>query len=180
MYNEGKIDEDTVLQRLSAYNIDDLMQTRFQLSDDDEPLAVATPASIGVTSGAIAFSVESAIAMAKTHDDVILLRPDTSTEDISGIAVTNGILTTSGFRTSHASVVARQLGKVCLVGCKDLAIDMHHRQCQLGGVTCTEGDYLSLDGNTGAVYAGELPIIHEKPHAELELIKQWRSTRQVV
>jgi pyruvate,orthophosphate dikinase len=180
MFKEGKIDESTVLQRLSSYNIDDLAQTRFQLAEENKPIATAIPASIGVTSGAIALSAESAVAMTKTHQDVILVRPDTSTEDIAGIAETNGILTTAGFRTSHASVVARQLGKVCLVGCKDLLIDMKQRQCQLGGFTFAEGDYLSLDGNTGNIYAGKLPVVHEKPSAELELISQWRKTSKAV
>jgi pyruvate,orthophosphate dikinase len=89
------------------------------------------------------------------------------------MAAAAGILTGSGGRTSHASVVARQLGKVCLVGCPDLEIDLARRQCRVGGVLLNEGDMLALDGNSGAVHAGQLSVITERPDAALQTIASW-------
>jgi pyruvate,orthophosphate dikinase len=89
------------------------------------------------------------------------------------MAAAAGILTGSGGRTSHASVVARQLGKVCLVACPDLEIDLARRQCRVGGVLLNEGDMLALDGNSGAVHAGQLNVITERPDAALQTIASW-------
>jgi pyruvate,orthophosphate dikinase len=85
-----------------------------------------------------------------------------------------GILTASGGRTSHAAVVARQLGKVCLVACPGLEIDLEKRQCRIGGTLFDEGDFLSLDGNAGAVYPGRLAPLTERPERALEAIAEWR------
>lgn len=89
-------------------------------------------------------------------------------------AVAAGILTASGGRTSHAAVVARQLGKVCLVACPELTIDLEHRRCRVGGTVVNEGEFLSLDGNTGAVYAGQLRPLTERPDRALAAIAAWR------
>ena len=91
------------------------------------------------------------------------MRNQTLTTDIEGMALAVGVLTGSGGRTSHAVVVARQLGKVCLVGCPDLKIDMEHRRCYFGGKALNEGDLISLDGNTGSVYLNRISTITEHP-----------------
>jgi pyruvate,orthophosphate dikinase len=105
---------------------------------------------------------------------VILVRRETVTTDIEGMALAAGILTGSGGRTSHAAVVARQLGKVCLVACPRLDIDLEHRQCRIGATQLNEGDLLSLDGNTGAVYAGRLAPLVERPERALAANAAWR------
>jgi pyruvate,orthophosphate dikinase len=104
----------------------------------------------------------------------ILVRRDTATTDIEGMALAVGILTASGGRTSHAAVVARQLGKVCLVACPGLEIDLEKRQCRIGGTIFDEGDFLSLDGNAGAVYPGRLVPLTERPERALNAIAEWR------
>ena len=98
----------------------------------------------------------------------ILVRDGTLTDDIKGIAAAAGILTATGGRTSHAAVVARQLGKVCLVGCDALAIDLAGRRCSFAGEWFAEGDVLSLDGHTGEVYAGAVDVVTERPLEYLE------------
>ena len=104
----------------------------------------------------------------------ILVRQETVTSDIEGMAKAAGILTASGGRTSHAAVVARQFGKVCLVACPGLSIDLTRRQCRIGEATLDEGDFLSLDGNSGAVYAGRLEPAAERPERALAAIAAWR------
>jgi pyruvate,orthophosphate dikinase len=107
---------------------------------------------------------------------VLLVRPDAVTADIVSIADVAGILTAAGSRTSHAAVVARQLGKVCLVGCEKLAIDIGRRTCRIGTQEIAEGDVISLDGNTGAIYWGSLPVVRDRPERELAIVAGWAKT----
>ena len=104
----------------------------------------------------------------------ILVRRDTVTADIEGMASAAGILTATGGRTSHAAVVARQLGKVCLVACAALEIDRDRRSCRIGGQTMQEGDVISLDGNSGEIYLGPIEVVSERPEQELATIAAWR------
>src|SRR6185369_6364777 len=106
---------------------------------------------------------------------VILVRPDIFTDDIEGIATAEGILTAAGGRTSHAAVVARQLGKVCLVGCTALLLQPGQSGCEIGGVRVAEGDELTLDGNTGSIYRGRLEVVRERPEEELAQLARWRA-----
>jgi pyruvate, orthophosphate dikinase len=137
------------------------------------PLAQAQVANTGIATGQIALDVETAKKMAESGSGVILVRPAILTEEIEGIAAATGVLTSTGGRTSHAAVVARQLGKVCLVACRDLAIDLTGRSCTIGGQTLQEGDLLSLDGSEGRVYAGAVETVTERPERELAAIEAW-------
>jgi pyruvate,orthophosphate dikinase len=137
-------------------------------------LAMARAASMGVVSGVIALDSEAAKRLTALGKTVILVRRDTVTSDIEGMSLAAGILTASGGRTSHAAVVARQLGKVCLVACLGLEIDLDHRQCRIGGTVLKEGDPLSLDGNTGAVHAGTIKLVMEHPKKALAVVAGWR------
>lgn len=141
--------------------------------DDATPAAHAISAAPGVASGRTAFSSARAKALAATGEPVILVRPDTSTDDVAGIAVAKGILTTVGGRTAHAAVVARQLGKVCLVGCSALAVDEARAEATLAGACVREGDWLSLDGATGGVVLGQRRIVAQPPQ-ELAEVERWR------
>ena len=134
--------------------------------------ALAQEASTGVTSGAIALDSDAAKHLSAAGTPVILVRQATVTTDIEGMALAAGILTGSGGRTSHAAVVARQLGKVCLVACPGLEIDLPKRQCRIGGTLLNEGDFLSLDGNSGAIHAGSAGA--ERPDRALAVIATWR------
>jgi len=138
-------------------------------------LATALVASLGVASGAIALDPAAVLRLVAAGKPAILVRRDTVTSDIVGMAQAIGILTGSGGRTSHAAVVARQLGKVCLVACPRLEIDLGRRQCRIGDTLLDEGDMLALDGNTGAVHAGKLAVVQERPEAALATIAGWQS-----
>ncbi len=98
---------------------------------------------------------------------MILVRPDTSTADVAGFAIAAGILTSAGGRTAHAALVARHLGKPCVVGCRSLAVDGDRRQARLGAATFAEGDWLSLDGDSGEVFLGQRQVASKRPEAEL-------------
>jgi len=173
--DEGLISTDEALSRLSEIDLDSVVRTRLA-NPAAAPLARAQVASLGVASGAICLDSDTAIRMAQAGP-VILVRRETETSDIGGIMSAAGILTAAGGRTSHAAVVARRLGKVCLVACPDLHIDLLQRACRIGEKTMREGEFLSLDGNDGGVYAGQLEVVTERPERDLERIANWRAPR---
>lgn len=139
------------------------------------PLGSAVPAGLGVATGKVVFDVKRAMELTGQGQRVILVRPDIFTEDIEGIAAASGILTASGGRTSHAAVVARQLGKVCLVGCTTLYFQPDGAGGNIGDVRISEGDELTLDGNTGTIYSGDLAVVRERPEAALAELARWRA-----
>ena len=108
-------------------------------------------------------------------DPVILVRPDTSTADVSGFAVSAGIVTAVGGRTAHAALVARQMAKPCVVGCAALTVDVSGRRAHFADAAVKEGDWLSIDGEAGAIYLGRCEVAAERPEAELAEIERWRS-----
>jgi pyruvate, orthophosphate dikinase len=169
---EGITTPQNALERLQNVDLAAVSRTRFG-SEQPTALAFATVASLGVASGAIALDAAAADRLAADGREVVLVRAATTTDDIAGMAKAVAILTGSGGRTSHAAVVARQLGKVCLVGCSALSIDLQRRLCRIGGRTFTEGDFISLDGNDGAIYPGRLAIVAERPERELAIVAGW-------
>lgn len=172
LVREELIDADEARRRLNGIDLQRISRTRFD-AHTAVALARAEAASVGVASGAIALDSAAAARIAQQGSPVILVRRDIATSDIDGIAVASGILTASGSRTSHAAVVARHLGKVCLVGCAALEIDLERRRCKLGAAVLNEGDFLSLDANAGCVYSGKLKAVTERPQRELKAIAQW-------
>jgi pyruvate, orthophosphate dikinase len=174
MVEEGLIAPDDALQRLADINLATIARSQF-VEPLPDALARAIVAGHGVASGAVALDEASVQRLAAGGQPVILVRPDTVTADIAGMAQVAGILTAAGSRTSHAAVVARQLGKVCLVGCDRLGIDLDRRICRIGAGEIFEGDGLSLDGNTGAIYPGLLPVARERPQRELDIVAGWAS-----
>jgi len=171
LVQEGVLDRATAARRASQIDIEAARLTRF--AGEAPALATAISAAPGVASGRAAFDSARAKTLAADGQPVILIRHDTSTDDIAGFAAAAGILTAVGGRTAHAAVVARQLGKVCLVSCHDLAIDAAAHRAQLGGQTIKEGDWLSLDGDRGEVSLGRREIVAELPEAELAEIASW-------
>jgi pyruvate,orthophosphate dikinase len=146
------------------------------IQTSEPPIAKGISASMGVASGKIALSAEYAIELSKISA-VILVRETANPDDISGIGASQGILTVRGARTSHAAVVARQMGKVCIVSCGDLKIDLSRRVCTFPGHDLYEGDYITLDGENGRIYAGIVPVVVEKPLELIEELSQWRSEK---
>jgi pyruvate,orthophosphate dikinase len=173
MVEEGLLTPSDALAQLDGIDLDTVVRTSFA-PPVPETLAVAEVAGMGVASGAIALDPEAVKRLSATGTPAILVRRETVTTDIEGMALAAGILTGSGGRTSHAAVVARQLGKVCLVACPGLDINLDHRQCRIGGTLLNEGDFLSLNGNTGAVHAGQLAQLTERPEAALAAVASWR------
>jgi len=173
MVAEGLINPADALHRLEGIDLASLGHTRFA-APLPKPLARAVIDGAGVASGPLALDAASAERFAARGTPPILVRPETLTADTAALANAAGLLTAAGSRTAHAAVVARQLGKVCLVGCPDLEIDGARHVCRIGDTYFTEGDWISLDGNTGAVYAGTLAIVTERPERELAVVAQWR------
>jgi pyruvate, orthophosphate dikinase len=173
LVKEGKITPAEALQRLKDVDLRLLAHKR--LINAGPVAARGIGASAGIAIGRAAFDAPSATRMAGNEEPVIFVRPDTNTADVAGFAVSAGILTAVGGRTAHAALVARQLAKPCIVGCKELAIDEAHRGAQLGGIAVREGDWLSIDGSAGTIHFGRGSIVTERPEAELAEIERWRA-----
>ena len=172
---EGLIDERTALQRLAGYDLAVIRSVRLAATEGCKLVGTGVPASPGVAVGEAVFEPEAAVALVAVGRTPILVRADISTADISGLAAAAGVLTTRGGRTSHAAVVARQLNKVCIVGCSDLEILGSQQACRLGGELIGSGALLSLDGNSGRVYAGRVEVVEERPVRLLEEVERWKA-----
>jgi pyruvate,orthophosphate dikinase len=172
LVSEGLIAPSEGLRRVADIDLEQSGVARFV--GEAQPAANAIPASSGVASGAAAFDAEAAGRIAARGCSVILVRHETSTDDIAGFAAAAGILTAVGGRTAHAAVVARQLGKVCLVGCSRLMLD-GRGSARLGEASFKEGDWLSLDGETGEVFLGRREIVTTRPEAEIAEVERWRA-----
>jgi len=174
MVNEGLISPATALQRLEVYDLDTLLHKRVR-PDGQAAIGHAVTAGTGVAVGRLVLSGDRARELAAAGEPAILVRPDLSAEDAAGIAAGAGVLTIRGARTSHAAVVARQMGKVCLVGCRDLVIEPERSCVTLGGQTIREGEWISLDGDAGQVFVGQVAIETERPDDLLREVERWRA-----
>ena len=163
MVSEKRISSEEALLRVDPEQLNQLLRPVFdteakqQAVDGGQVLAKGLPAGPGAASGNIAFSAEEAVRRQAAGEDVLLVRVETSPDDIEGMNASLGILTSRGGMTSHAALVGRQMGKVCVVGCGDLHIDYGTKTMRAAGREFHEGDRLSIDGNTGEVLAGALP-----------------------
>ncbi len=177
MVEQGIITKEEALQRIEPAHVDQLLRDQF----DPKALAAATRiakglnASPGAAVGRAVFSADTAVEWAGRGERVVLVRIETSPDDFHGMAVAQGILTARGGATSHAAVVARQIGKPCVAGCHELIVDYDRGSATANGVTFREGDSISLDGSTGDVFVGALPTVsarfEEQP--ELQRILGW-------
>ena len=172
LVHEGLITPQEALERLAG--IDPAALVQVSLVSVDEPLLTGIAASGGIATGRAAFSSESARRLAASGDPVILMRPDTSTADVEGFALASGIVTSVGARTSHAALVARQMGKPCIVGCRAMVIDAADRAL-MAGTTISESDWITIDGDSGKIYLGQRETVVTRPEAELAEIAIWRS-----
>jgi pyruvate, orthophosphate dikinase len=171
---EGLATPAQALARLDGIDLAAIERRR--VADEGEvALASAQPASIGLAVGPIALDSKACKRLAAKGRPAILVRNDTSTEDIAGIALAAGVLTARGGRTSHAAVVARQMGKVCLVGCAALRVDEKARVITLGKRTLREGETICLDAEQGRVLDGEPQVIVERPEGLLSEVAKWRA-----
>ena len=158
---EGHKTEAEAVAMIDPRNLDTLLHPQF----DAKALKAATPmgkglgASPGAACGKIVFTADDAVAWAEKGEKVILVRLETSPEDITGMKAAQGILTVRGGMTSHAAVVARGMGECCVSGCGDIKMDEENKKFELGGKTFVEGDYISIDGTTGNIYDGVIPTV---------------------
>ena len=161
LLDEGMIDEKKAVAMIEPRNLDTLLHPQF----DTNALKAATPigrglgASPGAACGKVVFSAEDAEKWAARGEKVVLVRLETSPEDITGMKVAQGILTVRGGMTSHAAVVARGMGSCCVSGCGDINMDEENKRFTLGGKTYHEGDFISIDGSTGNIYEGVIPTV---------------------
>jgi pyruvate,orthophosphate dikinase len=129
-----------------------------------------------VAVGRAAFDAAAAQRLAASGDPVVLVRSDINTADIGGLAAAGGILTSTGGRTAHASLIARQMGRACVVGCAGLSVHARERRAGLAKSMIAEGDWISIDGNSGEVFLGQREIVTSRPDAELAEVARWRAT----
>lgn len=172
--NEGLIAPDEALARLEGIDLDGLERRRLAPGEEGAALGRGVPAGLGLAGGPIALDAAAAQRLAAEGHPALLVREDTLTADIAGLAACAGLLTVRGSRTAHAAVVARQLGKPCLVGCSQLAIDASARTIALGGRRLREGDALWIDAESGGIYEREPAIAVERPIEALAAVARWR------
>jgi pyruvate,orthophosphate dikinase len=180
MVHEGVLSRDQALLRVDARSLEQLLQARLPSPSElaasgIHPAASGLPASPGAASGRIVFDADDAIRSAAEGQEVILVRQETSAEDIHGMKVAKGVVTAAGGMTSHAAVVARGLGKCCVVGCGTMQIDFAERTLRLDDAAdpLREGDLLTLDGSTGNIYAGALDLVASTTVDELAELMTW-------
>jgi pyruvate, orthophosphate dikinase len=161
MLREGSLTEEEALLRVEAYKLDELLHPIFSTEEEKKAkvLAKGLPASPGAATGQIVFFADEAAVWAAEGKKVILVRIETSPEDLSGMDAAQGILTARGGMTSHAAVVARGMGKCCISGAGACKISYHDRTLTIDGVVYNEGDFISLNGSTGTVYAGKIATV---------------------
>ena len=175
LVDEGMIDEKQAVAMIDPRNLDTLLHPQF----DAKALKAATPAgkglgaSPGAACGKVVFTAEDAEAWNARGEKVVLVRLETSPEDITGMKASQGILTVRGGMTSHAAVVARGMGTCCVSGCGDIIMDEENKKFTLAGKTYHEGDYISIDGSTGNIYDGIIPTVDAEIAGEFGRIMQW-------
>ena len=174
LVHEGLITPAQALRRLDGIELDALSRQR--LLDTHDPVARGVGASSGVACGRAAFDSAAAEQLTGCGDPVILVRPDTNTGDVAGFAVSAGIVTAVGGRTAHAALVARQMGKPCVVGCDRTVVDIARRRAQFATAAVAEGEWISIDGDSGDVYLGRREVVTERPEDELAEVERWRQS----
>ena len=175
LVDEGMRTEAEAVAMIDPRNLDTLLHPQF----DAKALKAATPAgkglgaSPGAACGKVVFSADDAVAWKERGEKVVLVRLETSPEDITGMKAAQGILTVRGGMTSHAAVVARGMGTCCVSGCGDITMDEDNKQFTLAGKTYHEGDWISIDGSTGNIYDGQIPTVDAKIAGEFERVMNW-------
>ncbi len=182
LVDEGMISEQEAVMMIDPRNLDALLHPQF----DSKALKSATPigkalgASPGAAAGKVVFTAEDAKAWAARKEKVVLVRLETSPEDIEGMKASQGILTVRGGRTSHAAVVARGMGKCCVSGCSEIIMDEENKKFTLGGKTYHEGDLISIDGSTGYIYDGLIPTVDAVISGDFGRIMGWADKYRVL
>ena len=175
MEQEGLIDKETAVMRIDPSQIDQLLHHRFdeEALKSAKPMAKGLPASPGAACGAVYFDAASAEAAFDRGEKVVLVRQETSPEDLAGMVAAEGIMTSRGGMTSHAAVVARGMGKCCVAGCSEVIVDEIAKSMKSGDIIIGEGDYISIDGNTGNVYPGRIATVAPEMSGDFAKVMTW-------
>ncbi|WP_295153356.1 pyruvate, phosphate dikinase [uncultured Ruminococcus sp.] len=175
LVDEGMKTEQEAVAMIDPRNLDTLLHPQFDAKalKAAEPVGKGLGASPGAACGKIVFTADDAVAWAEKGEKVVLVRLETSPEDITGMKAAQGILTVRGGMTSHAAVVARGMGECCVSGCGDIKMDEANKKFDLGGKTFVEGDYISIDGTTGNIYDGIIPTVDAQIAGEFGRIMAW-------
>ena len=175
LVDEGMIDEKKAVAMIEPRSLDTLLHPQFdtEVLKKTPVIGKALPASPGAACGKIVFSAEEAKEWKERGEKVVLVRLETSPEDIEGMKASQGILTVRGGMTSHAAVVARGMGKCCVSGCGDIKMDEENKQFELAGKVYHEGDWLSIDGSTGNIYDGAVPTVDASIGGEFGRVMGW-------
>ncbi len=175
LVNEGMITKEQALLMIDPKQLDALLHPQFDAKalKAAKPVANALPASPGAACGKVVFTAEDAVEWGKAGEKVVLVRLETSPEDIEGMHYSQGILTVRGGMTSHAAVVARGMGTCCVSGCGAIKMDEENKKFVLDGRTYVEGDYISLDGSTGNIYGEAIPTVPASVDGEFGIIMAW-------
>lgn len=182
LVDEGKITEETAVLRVEPKQLDSLLHPQFDRDTlkHSTPIGYGLAASPGAAYGKVVFCANDAKTLASKNEKVILVRLETSPEDIEGMAAAQGILTVRGGMTSHAAVVARGMGACCVSGCGDIQIDEKSKKFTLNGKTFNEGDYISLDGSTGAIYGEKIPTSAAKISGNFKRFMSWADSKRTI
>lgn len=180
MVDEGLLTTDEALLRVEPKQLDQLLHPAFDQNalKAAKSLGKGLPASPGAGAGKVYFTAEDAKAAADAGERVVLVRLETSPEDIEGMAAAEGILTVRGGMTSHAAVVARGMGRCCVSGCESIKMNEELKEFTLGGVTFHEGDYISLDGSTGNIYGEDIPTVKPEISGNFAKFMSWADARR--
>ena len=182
LVDEGMIDEKTAVTRIEPQSLDQLLHPGFDTEKLKNACEIgqALPASPGAAAGRVYFNAEDAVTAHAAGNRVILVRQETSPEDIDGMHAAEGVLTMRGGMTSHAAVVARGMGTCCISGCGDMRVNEEKKFFELGGHTVREGDYVSLDGSTGKIYLGDIPTVEASISGNFQRIMDWADKYRVL
>ncbi len=180
MVAEGLISQEEALLRVTPDQLDQLLHPTFANSSPREVIAVGLPASPGAAVGQVVFNAEEAETQAAQGHKVILVRQETSPEDIGGMDAAQGILTARGGASSHAALVARGMGKCCVAGCEAIAIDYHEELFTVGDATIKKGDWISIDGSSGQVMPGQVPTVEPSFSPAFETLMGWADSKRTL
>ncbi len=173
MFNEGIISKEEALLRVDPEQIDQLLHRQIDTSVKLEAIAKGLPASPGAACGKVLFDADQAEKLGELGEEVVLVRNETTPDDIHGIIHAQGVLTSRGGMTSHAAVVARGMGKPCVCGCESIKINMANKEFAVNGIVVKEGDIITIDGATGNVMIGEVPMIEPTLSDDFETLLKW-------
>ncbi|SFJ81712.1 pyruvate phosphate dikinase [Halobacillus dabanensis] len=173
MVKEKIMDQREALLRVDPDQISQLLHHRIDPEQKREQLAVGLPASPGAATGQVVFDADEAEELSKDGKKVILVRPETTPDDIHGIVAAQATVTSRGGMTSHAAVVARGMGKACICGCDSIKIHLESNQFIAGPTTVNHGDTITIDGSTGEIFLGEIPMIEPELSEEFQLLLSW-------